>query len=151
MPRKPHFVLAARRWGWPLSPSYGRVRGLMTSVMGWKLKAETASCGFGSRQPGRARRGTPRTCGVDSCSCVRGQAGCVIVYSGKGQMMKVASTDDPILRRFKAALQEIYGDQIERIVLYGSRARGEAQPDSDYDAALFLSQVLLFVRRRSTR
>ena len=21
MPRKPHFVLAARRWGWPLSPS----------------------------------------------------------------------------------------------------------------------------------
>ena len=33
MPRKPHFVLAARRWGWPLSPSYGRVRGLMTSVM----------------------------------------------------------------------------------------------------------------------
>jgi hypothetical protein len=57
MPRKPHFVLAARRWGWPLSPSYGRVRGLMTSVMGWKPKAETASCGFGSRQPGRARRG----------------------------------------------------------------------------------------------
>jgi hypothetical protein len=43
MPRKPHFVLAARRWGWPLSPSYGRVRGLMTSVMGWKPKAETAS------------------------------------------------------------------------------------------------------------
>ena len=59
MPRKPHFVLAARRWGWPLSPSYGRVRGLMTSVMGWKPKAETASCGFGSRQPGRAHRGTP--------------------------------------------------------------------------------------------
>ena len=41
MPRKPHFVLAARRWGWPLSPSSGRVRGLMTSVMGWKPKAET--------------------------------------------------------------------------------------------------------------
>ena len=55
--------------------------------------------------------------------------------------MKVASTDDPILKRFKAALQEIYGDQIERIVLYGSRARGEAQPDSDYDVALFLRQV----------
>ena len=27
MPRKPHFVLAARRWGWPLSPSSGRVGG----------------------------------------------------------------------------------------------------------------------------
>jgi hypothetical protein len=59
MPRKPHFVLAARRWGWPLSPSYGRVRGLMTSVRDWKPKAETASCGFGSLQPGRAWRGTP--------------------------------------------------------------------------------------------
>jgi predicted nucleotidyltransferase len=56
-------------------------------------------------------------------------------------MMTVASTDDPILKRFKAALQEIYGDQIERIVLFGSRARGEAQPDSDYDVALFLRQV----------
>ena len=55
--------------------------------------------------------------------------------------MTVASTDDPILKRFKAALQEIYGDQIERIVLFGSRARGEAQPDSDYDVALFLKQV----------
>ena len=41
--------------------------------------------------------------------------------------MTVVTTDDPILKRFKAALQEIYGDQIERIVLYGSRARGEAQ------------------------
>ena len=28
--------------------------------MGWKPKAETASCGFGSRRPGRAWRGTPR-------------------------------------------------------------------------------------------
>jgi predicted nucleotidyltransferase len=56
-------------------------------------------------------------------------------------MMTIASTDDPILKRFKAALREIYGDQIERIVLFGSRARGEAQPDSDYDVALFLKQV----------
>ena len=55
--------------------------------------------------------------------------------------MARASTDDPILKRFKAALQEIYGDQIERIVLFGSRARGEAQPDSDYDVALFLKQM----------
>jgi predicted nucleotidyltransferase len=45
---------------------------------------------------------------------------------------------DPILNRFRAALANAYGDRIERVVLYGSRARGEAKPDSDYDVALFL-------------
>jgi uncharacterized protein len=35
----------------------------------------------------------------------------------------------------------IYGDQIERVVLFGSRARGEAQPDSDYDVAVFLKDM----------
>ena len=59
MPRKPHFVLAARRWGWPLSPSYGRVRGLMTSVMGWKPKAETASCGSVHDSPAALGAGRP--------------------------------------------------------------------------------------------
>ncbi len=55
--------------------------------------------------------------------------------------MTVSSTDDPILTRFKVALQEIYGDQIERLLLFGSRARGEAQLDSDYDVAIFLKQM----------
>ena len=45
---------------------------------------------------------------------------------------------DPILQQFRAALTELYGDRIERVVLYGSRARGDAKPDSDYDVALFL-------------
>ena len=48
-------------------------------------------------------------------------------------MMKVASTDDPILKRFKAALLQIYGDQIERIVLYGSRARRSAARFQTHD------------------
>jgi uncharacterized protein len=47
-------------------------------------------------------------------------------------------TDDPILKRFRTGLDELYGDRIERIVLYGSRARGDAQPESDYDVAIFL-------------
>jgi uncharacterized protein len=45
---------------------------------------------------------------------------------------------DPVLVRFRAALDEIYGDRIERVVLFGSRARGDARPDSDYDIAVFL-------------
>jgi predicted nucleotidyltransferase len=46
--------------------------------------------------------------------------------------------DDPILKRFRAALDLLYGDEIERVVLFGSRARGEARADSDYDVAVFL-------------
>jgi predicted nucleotidyltransferase len=46
---------------------------------------------------------------------------------------------DPILVRFRAALDTLYGDRIERVVLFGSRARGDARPDSDYDVAVFLN------------
>jgi predicted nucleotidyltransferase len=49
--------------------------------------------------------------------------------------------DDPTLTRFRAALAEVYGTRIERIVLYGSRARGNARPDSDYDIAVFLRDM----------
>lgn len=43
-----------------------------------------------------------------------------------------------ILDRFRAALAQAYGERIERVVLFGSRARGDAQPDSDYDIAVFI-------------
>jgi predicted nucleotidyltransferase len=46
--------------------------------------------------------------------------------------------NDPVLMRFKTALDEIYGDRIDRLVLFGSRARGDARADSDYDIAVFL-------------
>ncbi len=45
---------------------------------------------------------------------------------------------DPVLIRFLAALEAAYGDRLERAVLFGSRARGEERPDSDYDVAVFL-------------
>ncbi len=49
--------------------------------------------------------------------------------------------DDQILRRFRAALDELYGDRIERVVLFGSRARGDAHEASDYDIAVFLKDL----------
>ena len=49
--------------------------------------------------------------------------------------------DDPALNRFRAAVAEIYGDRLERVVLFGSRARGDARPDSDYDVAVFLRDL----------
>jgi predicted nucleotidyltransferase len=48
------------------------------------------------------------------------------------------TTAGPVLQKFRAALTELYGERIERVVLYGSRARRDAQPDSNYDIALFL-------------
>jgi uncharacterized protein len=48
---------------------------------------------------------------------------------------------DPVLRRVRAALRRLYSDRIERIVLFGSRARGDARSDSDYDIAVFLEDL----------
>jgi predicted nucleotidyltransferase len=49
--------------------------------------------------------------------------------------------DNPILAKFRAALNEMYGERIERVLLYGSRARGDASGDSDYDIAVFLKDL----------
>ena len=53
-------------------------------------------------------------------------------------MAASAVITDPVLVRFRDALNKVYGDRLERVVLYGSRARGDARPDSDYDVAVFL-------------
>ncbi|HEY3776835.1 MAG TPA: nucleotidyltransferase domain-containing protein [Rhizomicrobium sp.] len=53
--------------------------------------------------------------------------------------MPATATHDRVLVRFRTALQEIYGSRLDRIVLFGSRARGDARADSDYDVAVFLN------------
>ena len=57
-------------------------------------------------------------------------------------MMIPAVAADPVLKRYRKALDEVYGDRIERVVLYGSRARGDATVDSDYDVAVFLHDIV---------
>jgi uncharacterized protein len=56
-------------------------------------------------------------------------------------MPSEAVITDPVLIRFREAVGELYGDRLERIVLFGSRARGDARPDSDYDIAVFLRDM----------
>ena len=68
--------------------------------------------------------------------------GCDIVHIVSGnQTMSAPAIDDPILKRFRVALDQLYGDRIERVVLFGSRARGDARKDSDYDVAVFLHDM----------
>lgn len=49
--------------------------------------------------------------------------------------------EDPVLKHFRTAVDNAYGDRLERVILFGSRARGDAQPDSDYDIAVFLRDM----------
>jgi uncharacterized protein len=49
--------------------------------------------------------------------------------------------NDPVLQRFRAALTATYGERLDRAILFGSRARGDQRPDSDYDVAVFLKNL----------
>ena len=55
--------------------------------------------------------------------------------------MNVSPLHDPILDRFRAAISRMYGPRLDRVVLFGSRARGDARPESDYDIAVFLMDM----------
>jgi len=55
--------------------------------------------------------------------------------------MTTPQTNDPVLSRFRTALDSMYGQRLERVVLFGSRARGDARKDSDYDVAVFLRDM----------
>jgi uncharacterized protein len=56
------------------------------------------------------------------------------------------SLEDRVLARFRRLLDATYGKKIERVLLFGSRARGDAGPDSDYDVAVFLNEPASFWR-----
>jgi predicted nucleotidyltransferase len=51
-------------------------------------------------------------------------------------------TDDPVVARFRKTLTAMYGERLDRVVLFGSRARGDARSDSDYDIAVFLKNFV---------
>ncbi|PPQ34907.1 nucleotidyltransferase domain-containing protein [Rhodopila globiformis] len=55
--------------------------------------------------------------------------------------MDAPIVSDPVLARFRLGLGELYGDRLDRVVLFGSRARGDARPESDYDVAVFLRDM----------
>jgi predicted nucleotidyltransferase len=66
----------------------------------------------------------------------------LVICHAKNSAMTDGTTpvrDKLLLAQFRDALNEMYGERLERAVLYGSQARGEAGPESDYDVAVFLN------------
>lgn len=49
-------------------------------------------------------------------------------------------TLNPILNETCQGLKTLYRKQIDQIILYGSQARGDAEPDSDIDLLIILKQ-----------
>ena len=56
-------------------------------------------------------------------------------------MRTATLTDDPKLARIAAALREAFGARLASALLFGSRARGDHRPDSDYDVAVLLKDL----------
>lgn len=53
-------------------------------------------------------------------------------------------TDDirTLLAEYRARLERLYGPRLVKLVLFGSRARGDAGPDSDIDVLIVLKGPL---------
>jgi predicted nucleotidyltransferase len=50
-------------------------------------------------------------------------------------------SNDPVIPLLKQALTDRYGDRLRGILLYGSRARGDFGPESDYDVVVLLNDL----------
>lgn len=47
--------------------------------------------------------------------------------------------DDPVLALVREEVPKLYGDRLKRLVLYGSRARGDEHEESDYDVLILVT------------
>ena len=55
--------------------------------------------------------------------------------------MKSTIENDPVLRFFKEAIVARLGNHLHHVTLFGSRARGDATDESDYDLLVVVDRV----------
>lgn len=54
---------------------------------------------------------------------------------------QLSATERAILERFATQAKEVLHDNLVSLILFGSRARGEARPDSDVDLLLVVKDL----------
>ncbi len=89
------------------------------------------SCGVRTGEP--VTRGARR---ATACSCVTDIG--IVLEETVNRMLK--TQDKLVLERFKRLLRE-RGVPLHTLVLFGSRARGDAALDSDYDVLVVVEQL----------
>jgi len=55
---------------------------------------------------------------------------------------------DPVIQALGPRLREAIGNRLDALWLFGSRARGDARPDSDYDLLVVVDEVSSVVEER---
>lgn len=60
--------------------------------------------------------------------------------SGSGFRVNALASWQAALDRFVTGVRRVYGSRVHRILLYGSRARGDADGDSDVDVLVVLDE-----------
>ncbi|MEK7821959.1 MAG: nucleotidyltransferase domain-containing protein, partial [Planctomycetota bacterium] len=53
---------------------------------------------------------------------------------------------DKVIKQLATTLRERFGTHLAKIILFGSRARGDYEPDSDYDVLVLLDEVTKEIR-----